>query len=155
MWLLVALAAWGHVCLHSISHQVYTWYISGIYLVYANKNVIYQVYTWYILMGKSIYQVYTWYIPGILHDQTVTWLVPKCRRKFWVGVCQVYTVCRHMKGICMFYTRYIPDIYYWSIFISGVCLVYSIYMFTWNLSLQWCYILGICLVYTIDICGIY
>ena len=96
-----------------------------------------------------------WYIPGILHDQTVTWLVPKCRRKFWVGVCQVYTVCRHMKGICMFYTRYIPDIYYWSILISGVCLVYSIYMFTWNLSLQWCYILGICLVYTIDICGIY
>ena len=61
MWLLVALAAWGHVCLHSISHQVYTWYISGIYLVYANKNVIYQVYTWYILMEKSIYQVYTWY----------------------------------------------------------------------------------------------
>ncbi len=65
MWLPVALAAWGHVLLHSTSHQVYTCHIPRIYLVYANENVIYQVYSWYILMGKSIYQVYTWYIPCI------------------------------------------------------------------------------------------
>ncbi len=106
--------------------------------------------------------VYTWHTPtqnfqghfGTCHVMVWSWNIPGLW-KFWVVVCKVYTVYRHMKGICMFYTRYIPDIYYWSIFISGVCLVYRIYMFTWNLSPQWCYILGICLVYTIDICGIY
>ncbi len=45
MWLLEALAAWGHVHLHSTNHRVYTCHISNIYLVYAIKNVIYQVYT--------------------------------------------------------------------------------------------------------------
>ena len=167
---------WKVSCEHVYAiYQAYTWYkyrsivyiryIPGIkhaYTFHMTTYSIYLTYTYSKLSATFRYQSryglvmeYTWYIPGILHDQTVTWLVPKCRRKFWVGVCQVYTVCRHMKGICMFYTRYIPDIYYWSIFISGVCLVYRIYMFTWNLSLQWCHILGICLVYTIDICGIY
>ncbi len=41
------------------------------------------------------------------------------RRKFWVGVSQVYTVCRHIPGLYQVYTRYIPDIYYYP-------LVYSI-----------------------------
>ena len=128
MWLLVALAAWGHVCLHSISHQVYTWYISGIYLVYANKNVIYQVYTWYILMGKSIYQVYTWYktciylsyddiqyIPDIHLLKTFCDISVPVTLRFGHGIYLVYTVCRHIPGLYQVYTRYIPDIYYYQL----------------------------------------
>ncbi len=66
MWLLEDLAAWGHVHLHSTNHQAYTCHIPSIYLVYANKTVIYQVYTWYILMEI----VYIRYIPGIYHTWT-------------------------------------------------------------------------------------
>ena len=176
MWLPVALAAWGHALLHSISHQVYTCNIPGIYLVYANKNVIYQVYAWYILMGKSIYEVYTWYIScinlsyddiqyipdihllktfwdisvpvtlryghgiyqvytwfilGICYVHTVTGQVPKCHRKFWVGVRQVYTLVRHMTGLCMVNTRYIPCIYFYPLvytqYIPGIWHFIGIY----------------------------
>ncbi len=182
MWLLVALAACGHVHLHSTNHRVYTCHIPS-----KCQNVIYQVYAWYILMEKvyiryipgiwraytfhmtmySIYLTYTdsklsrtfryrsrigldmeytWFIPGIFHDQTVTWLVPKCPRKFGVGVCKVYTVHGHMKGIYIFYTRYTPNIYYFQ-------LVYCMYIpCIWHL--KW-HIPGICWVYSTNMYGIY
>jgi hypothetical protein len=37
MWLLEALAAWGHVHPHSTNHLVYTCHIPNIFLVYDNK----------------------------------------------------------------------------------------------------------------------
>ncbi len=58
-------------------------------------------------------------------DAHCTGQVPKCPRKFRVGVCKVYTVYRHMKGICMVYTWYIPDIYY---FINSLYQVYAWYI---------------------------
>ncbi len=35
--------------------------------------------------------------------------------KVLIGVRQVYTLGRHMKGLCMVYTRYIPDIYFYQL----------------------------------------
>ena len=81
--------------------------------------------------GTSQVTVWSWNIPGIFHDQTVTWLVPKCPRKFWVGVCQVYTVYRHMKGICMVYTRYIPDIYFFPL--VYIKYIPGIWHFYWHI----------------------
>ena len=115
MLLLVALAAWGHVLLHSISHQVYTCNIPGIYLVYAKKNVIYLVYTWYILMEKNIYQVYTWcktciylsyddiqYIPYINRLKTFKDILVPVTLRYGHGIYQVYT--KFILGICYGHT---------------------------------------------------
>jgi hypothetical protein len=84
---------------------------------------------------------YTWYKPSIFHDHTDTWLVPKCPRKFWVGVWQVYTVHGHMKGICMLYTRYMHVIYLIYTFSISIYQAYTWYMTFWHL-------LGIWQVYT-------
>ncbi len=60
--------------------------------------------------GIMIYQINTWFILGIYQGQTVTWQVPKCPRTFWVGIYQVYTVCRHMKGLYLYWTWSIVNI---------------------------------------------
>ena len=125
---------WYKLLMNSI-YQVYTRYKPCIYLSYDDiqyipyinrlktfKDILVPVTLRY---GHGIYQVYTKFILGICYGHTVTWQVPKCPWKFWVGVCQVYTVYRHMKGICMFYTRYIPDIYFFPLvyikYIPGIC----------------------------------
>ena len=112
MWLLVALAACGHVRLHSISHQVYTWNIPGIYLVYANKNVIYQVYTWYILMGKSIYQVYTWYKTCIYLSYDDIQYIPDIHLlKIFCDI-SVPVTLRFGHGVYLVYTRFCNWIFF-------------------------------------------
>jgi hypothetical protein len=122
---------WKVSCEHVYAiYQAYTWYKywSIVYIRYipGKLSATFRYQSRYGLVME-----YTWYIPGILHDQTVTWLVPKCRRKFWVGVCQVYTVCRHMKGICMFYTRYIPDIYFFPL--VYIKYIPGIWHFYWHI----------------------
>ncbi len=109
MWLPVALAAWGHVLLHSTSYQVYTCHIPRVYLVYANINVIYQVYAWYILMAVYIRYITasTWYIPCINLSYDNVKYIPdihheKLSETFW-----------HLSrdSLDMVYTKIIPSLY--------------------------------------------
>ncbi len=102
-------------------------YIPGIHLLKTFWEISVPVTLRY---GHGINQVYTWFILGIFYGHTVTWQIPKFPRKFWVGVCQVYTVCRHMKGLYMFYTRNIPGIYYLSmVYIRCMLGIYSIFIY--------------------------
>ncbi len=130
-------------------HTVYTWHTPTQNFL-GNFGICHvTVWTW---NKPSLYLVYTRYILWPYRNVTCTEISQKVLSRCMPGIYCMSSYERFIHVLYLVYTRYIPGIYYLSMVnIRFMLGIYSIFMFTWNLSFQWCHILGICSVYTINI----